>query len=145
MSGTKESYSPTSHLSEHPSQTLRAIIAQYQRERMWIKHTQDVIALARRDQFRNIPDFDVQTPVTVNKHSNNLPIWKRRKVYHRLHLNDLSPVRLSQTLVAHDAYGSKLLELFAALLEARIESCRRVDELLSQSMQQTQSIKQNFP
>lgn len=128
---------PTPPISDHPSEMLRAIIAYYQRERMWIKHTQDFIAFIRQNHAKNGTAFNNQTPVSNHNHS-NVPIWKRRKATYRLHLSDLSPVKLSHRSFGQGVYGPKVLELFASLLEARIESCKRLDKLISQNTQRKQ-------
>jgi len=112
---------------------LDALIAHYQRERMWVKHTQDLIAQARLHQFAGHLASPRDSSPESNGSGSGEPLWMRRKSRHSLRLRDLAHNKLSKRMLMHDACGTKVLELFAALLEARIESCKRVETLVLQS------------
>ena len=115
----------------HTSQTLQVLVAHYQRERMWVKQTLDVIALARHQHLHGSPRIITSNPKTGNRP----PLWQRR-CQHGLRLSNLSHAKLSKRLLMHNACGTRVLDSFAALLDARIESCRRIELLLCQSTQE---------
>ena len=125
-------FSPASaSVFHHTAKTLDALVAHYQRERMWVKHTQDVIALARRQHLHGSPLNSAHKPDT----GSHVPLWQRRKSRHSLRLSNLPQAKLSTHLLAHNACGPRVLDSFAALLDARIESCKRIELLLTQSTQ----------
>ena len=124
----------SSAFHQHTLQMLEALIAHYQRERMWVKQTLDVIALARHQHFHGSSLDDTAKPEVGSRPS----LWQRRKGQHRLRLSNLSHRKLSKRLLMHNACGTKVLDSFAALLDARIESCQRIELLLSQSTQSWQ-------
>ncbi|KIJ56713.1 hypothetical protein M422DRAFT_22870 [Sphaerobolus stellatus SS14] len=115
---------PTPPYSPDHTHVLDALIAQYQRERMWVKHTQDLIAIARHQYIHGDPAAAPAKPERI-------PLWKRRKGRQGLRLSSLSQTPLSPRLCMDGAYGPKVLDLFAELLEARIESCKRVEALIA--------------
>ncbi|KAF8517825.1 hypothetical protein JB92DRAFT_2904711 [Gautieria morchelliformis] len=122
---------PGSVFHHHTSQMLDALVAQYQRERMWVKQTLDVIALARHQHLHGSPLNHTSAPGTGSP----VPLWQRRRSQHSLRLSNLSHAKLSKRLLMHNACGTRVLDSFAALLDARIESCKRIELLLSQSPQ----------
>ena len=115
----------------HKTQMLDALVTHYQRERMWVKQTQDVIALARHHDMHGSPPSATDNPQS----SDHVPIWQRRRGRHSLRLSSLSQAKVSKRLLMHNACGTRVLNSFAALLDARIESCKRIESLLSQSRQ----------
>ncbi|KAF8591429.1 hypothetical protein K439DRAFT_894435 [Ramaria rubella] len=121
-------FSPSYHSKSCQLPPVDSLITHYQRERMWVKQKQDVIALGRQQQLYGSPRIPISKP-----NPTGIPLWQRRKSQHSFRLSDLSHTKLSKRLLDHDECGARILDSFAALLEARIESCKRVELLISQS------------
>ncbi|KAH9179858.1 hypothetical protein EDB89DRAFT_2111121 [Lactarius sanguifluus] len=156
-------FSPPQTLTDAPVDTsavlLNSLVSFYQQESLWVHRTRAALELALTAKGRDsitvaatakalssssdstgslTDDSDMQSikaepttpPPSVGK-THPKSRWMQRKQSFKLKLDGIGPQSLHRHASAEA--GTRLLELFGQLMEARMESCHRVNRLVREA------------
>ncbi|KAK2466312.1 hypothetical protein APHAL10511_001954 [Amanita phalloides] len=101
---------------------LDSLLNFYREEQMWVDRTRaDLVT-----HMGNMPPIDISSEQSGREsYERSKSRWAHRKNEFKLRLEDLS---------GKDIRRSVMLDLFEELLEVRLESCERVNELVQQAV-----------
>ncbi|KAH9999309.1 hypothetical protein BJV77DRAFT_1058366 [Russula vinacea] len=129
-------FSPPQTLTDAPADTsvvlLNSLVSFYQQESLWVHRTRAALELALTANA----EPTTPPPPTGKAHAKSR--WLQRKQSFKLRLEGIGPHSLHrrQRRMQRDASaeaGTRLLELFGQLMEARMESCHRVNRLVREA------------
>ncbi|KAI0284376.1 hypothetical protein BGY98DRAFT_1087619 [Russula aff. rugulosa BPL654] len=130
-------FSPPQTLTDAPADTsvvlLNSLVSFYQQESLWVHRTRAALELALTAKG---PEPTTPPPSLGKVHPKSR--WLQRKQSFKLRLEGIGPSSLHrrQRRMQRDASaeaGTRLLELFGQLMEARMESCHRVNRLVREA------------
>ncbi|KAK7695417.1 hypothetical protein QCA50_000053 [Cerrena zonata] len=141
---------------------LDNLTAFYQQERYWVHHTRAALELAISKGIDAAPVMPLASPcdstmsscesdaslpiiksepestsiiIPESQSANRKSLWMRRKAGMKLKLEGLAPAhrRRRPHRAPTTEPGTRLLEMFSELVDARMESCQRVSRLLRET------------